>query len=75
MFCLSSFRLRPGLPGTDEPMLGLGSAGRMEGGGGGLAAWGGAEMQQAELKAAPCQPVSYWDLITWTPMKKLLEGN
>lgn len=35
----------------------------------------GAETQQAGLKAASCQPVSYWDLITQTPMKKLLEGN
>lgn len=36
--------------------------------------WGG-RGQQAQLKAASCQPVSYWGLITQTPMKKLLEGN
>lgn len=71
MFHLNSFRLRSGLPGTDGLVLGSGSAGRRGGGGGG---WGG-ETQQAELKEASCRPVSYWDLITQTPMKKLLEGN
>lgn len=76
MFHLSSFRLRSGLPATDGLMLGLGFAGRMGGGGGGFWGWGGGgETQQAELKAASCQPASYWDLITQTPMKKLLEGN
>lgn len=70
MFHLSGFRLRSSLPGTDGPGLALGSAGRM---GGGERAGGGT--QQAELKAASCQPVSYRDLITQTPMKKLLEGN
>lgn len=72
MFHLNSFRLPSGLPGTDGLVLGSGSASRM--GGGGEGCWGG-ETQRAELKAASCQPVSYWDLITQTPMKKLLEGN
>lgn len=68
MFHLSGFRLRSSLPGTDGPGLALGSAGQM-------GAAGGRGTQQAELKAASCQPVSYRDLITQTPMKKLLEGN
>lgn len=70
MFHLNGFRLFPGLQNADGPMPGLCSAGRMGGRG-----WGGGGVQQAKLKAASCQPVSYWGLITQTPMKKLLEGN